>query len=135
MQFRTAIAGFLALLVAALLLASAKLANDMAPPAAPATPAAVSAPAADPAKTANVITISNFTFAPNNLSAPAGTTVTWTNNDDTIHRVMITDLKVKSNALDTGDSFSYKFDKPGTYKYFCTMHPVMTGVVVVGAAQ
>src|SRR5690349_10546445 len=77
------------------------------------------------------ITISNFTFDPENIKVHVGTKVTWTNKDDTAHRVMIKDLKVKSEALDTGDSFSYTFDKAGTYPYFCTMHPVMTGSITV----
>jgi plastocyanin len=81
--------------------------------------------------TASKIVITNFTFDPKTITVPVGTKVTWTNKDDTIHRVMITDLKAKSDALDTDQSFSYIFDKSGTYGYFCTMHPMMTGTVVV----
>jgi plastocyanin len=81
------------------------------------------------------ISIKNFTFSPAKITVPVGTKVTWTNQDDTAHRVMITDLKKGSSALDTGDAFSYTFTKPGTYKYFCTLHPQMVGSVTVTAAS
>ena len=135
MRSITLITNYLALPFAAFLMAGIAHADDMKAMAAPPTPAPASAPANNAAKTANVITISNFTFSPQTLTVPAGTTVTWTNSDDTIHRVRIQDLDETSPALDTDQSFAYKFDKPGTYKYFCTMHPMMTGVVVIQAQK
>jgi plastocyanin len=85
--------------------------------------------AADPAR----VTIDNASFAPTTLTVAPGTTVIWTNNDDDPHTVVnAADPKLmKSPALDTGETFSYTFDKPGTYKYFCTVHPRMQGTVVV----
>jgi plastocyanin len=60
-----------------------------------------------------------------------GATVTWTNGDDIPHTVMSDEKLFKSKALDTDDKFSHTFDKPGTYSYFCSLHPKMTGKVVV----
>ena len=79
------------------------------------------------------VTIDNFSFGPTTLTVAPGTTVIWTNNDDDPHTVVsASDPKLmKSPALDTGETFSYIFDKPGTYKYFCTVHPRMQGTVVV----
>ena len=61
----------------------------------------------------------------------AGSTVTWTNRDDVPHNIVSTDQKFKSPVLDTDERFSHAFDAPGTYKYFCSIHPKMTGQVVV----
>jgi plastocyanin len=62
----------------------------------------------------------------------AGTTVEWVNRDDIPHVVVSDDKKTfKSKALDTDDKFSYTFTTPGTYSYFCSVHPKMTGRVVV----
>jgi plastocyanin len=77
--------------------------------------------------------IDNFTFNPQQIRIKAGTTVTWTNNDDIPHTVTSATLVFRSQALDTGDKFSYTFKAPGTYKYFCSLHPHMTGTVVVEA--
>jgi plastocyanin len=79
------------------------------------------------------ITIDNFAFGPANIAINAGTTVTWTNHDDEPHTVVnVTDSKLfKSSALDTDDTFSFTFDKPGTYQYFCSIHPRMVGTVEV----
>jgi len=85
-------------------------------------------------KTSN-ITISNFTFAPVKISVPVRTKVAWINKDDTPHRVMVIETKTKSAALDSDASFSTTFDQPGTYHYFCTMHPTMKGTIVVTAAK
>jgi plastocyanin len=60
-----------------------------------------------------------------------GTTVTWTNRDDTPHTVVSTDSMFKSKVLDTDEKFAYTFAKPGTFPYFCSIHPKMTGKVVV----
>ena len=76
------------------------------------------------------VKIDNFSFGPD-LTIAAGTTVTWTNNDDVPH-VVASDTNVfKSKALDTDDRFSYTFTKPGTYSYYCTVHPRMIAKVVV----
>lgn len=77
------------------------------------------------------VTIDNFSFGPVTLTVAAGTTVKWTNRDDIPHTVVSSDGIFKSHALDTDESFSYKFDKAGTYPYFCSLHPKMTGKVVV----
>jgi plastocyanin len=81
----------------------------------------------------NTVTISNFAFSPAILSITAGTKVTWTNSDEEPHTVTSADAGAtfKSAALDTKDQFSFTFDKPGTYKYFCSIHPHMTGTIVV----
>jgi plastocyanin len=80
---------------------------------------------------ATAITIDNFSFAPMQLEIAAGTQVTWTNKDDVPHTVVSIDHKFKSRALDTDESFSFTFQDPGTYEYFCSVHPKMTGKIVV----
>ena len=77
------------------------------------------------------VTIDNFTFAPAELKVKVGDTVTWTNRDDIPHTVVSDDKIFKSKVLDTDEKFSYTFDKPGSYPYFCSVHPKMTGKVVV----
>ena len=77
------------------------------------------------------VKIDNFSFGPAELTIPEGTTVTWVNRDDVPHTVVSTDKAFKSKVLDTDDKFSFKFDKAGTYPYFCSIHPKMTGKVVV----
>jgi plastocyanin len=82
-----------------------------------------------------VITIRNFSFTPPLLTVPAGTTVTWVNEDDEPHTVVEGDKLFKSHALDTGDKFSFTFTTPGTFKYSCTIHAHMVGAVVVTTGQ
>ena len=77
------------------------------------------------------VKIDNFSFTPTTLTVTAGTTVTWTNRDDIPHTVVSTDGVFKSKALDTDDKFSFVFSKPGTYSYFCSVHPKMTGQIIV----
>jgi plastocyanin len=77
------------------------------------------------------VKIDNFSFAPQTISVTVGTTVTWTNRDDIPHTVVSTDGVFKSKARDTDEKFSYTFTKAGTYAYFCSIHPKMTGTVVV----
>ena len=79
--------------------------------------------------------IDNFTFVPPRLTVKAGTTVTWRNEDDIPHTVTSASQRFKSNALDTDDSFSFTFTEPGTYEYFCSLHPRMTGTIVVEPAN
>ena len=80
---------------------------------------------------ATEVKIDNFSFSPATLEIKAGTKVTWTNADDIPHTVVSNDKIFKSKALDTDDKFSFTFDKPGTYPYFCSLHPKMTAKVVV----
>jgi plastocyanin len=77
------------------------------------------------------VKIDNFSFGPGALTVPVGTTVTWTNRDDIPHTVVSDDKVFKSKVLDTDEKFSFTFTKPGTYGYFCSVHPKMTGKVVV----
>jgi plastocyanin len=79
------------------------------------------------------VKIDNFSFGPATLTVAVGTTVTWTNRDDIPHTVVSTDdpKAFKSKALDTDDKFSFTFAKPGTYPYFCSLHPKMTAKIVV----
>ncbi len=82
--------------------------------------------------TGQQITIDNFSFAPQTLTVPAGTEVTWVNHDDIPHTVVSEDKTTfKSRALDTDEKFSFTFSKPGTYTYFCSIHPKMTAKVIV----
>ena len=73
------------------------------------------------------VQIDQFTFAPQRITVKAGTTVTWINDDDIPHTVASTTKLFKSKALDTKDKFSFTFATPGTYQYFCSLHPHMTG--------
>ena len=77
------------------------------------------------------IKIDNFTFGPPDLTVPVGTTVNWANHDDIPHTVVSTDKVFKSKVLDTDQKFSYTFSTRGTFPYFCSIHPKMTGKVVV----
>jgi len=91
--------------------------------------------AAGPARAAGTdVKIDNFTFAPQQITVKAGTTVIWTNGDDIPHTVTSKTGVFKSKALDTGDSFSFTFTTPGTFPYFCALHPHMTGSIVVEAS-
>lgn len=80
---------------------------------------------------ATEVKIDNFSFGPGTLTVPPGTTVTWTNRDDIPHTVVSTDGVFKSKVLDTDEKFSFTFSKAGAYPYFCSLHPKMTGKVVV----
>jgi plastocyanin len=80
---------------------------------------------------AHDVAVDNFSFAPATTSVAAGTTITWTNRDDVPHTIVSTERKFKSPVLDTDEQFSHRFDAPGTYDYFCSIHPKMTGQIVV----
>ena len=81
------------------------------------------------------VSIDNFSFGPQTLTVKAGTTVTWMNRDDIPHGIASSNNAFKkSGALDTDDSYSFTFTTPGTYQYFCYIHPHMTGTIVVEAA-
>ena len=94
-----------------------------------ALPAVLRTAAASP-PTAEV-KIDNFSFAPATLTVKAGTQITWTNGDDIPHTVVSDDQTFKSKVLDTDEKFTFTASKPGTYSYFCSIHPKMTAKVVV----
>ena len=77
--------------------------------------------------------IDNFVYNPQELKVKVGTTVTWTNRDDIPHTVTSKTGVFRSKALDTDDKFSFTFEKPGSFPYFCALHPHMTGTIVVEA--
>src|ERR1700730_1266249 len=77
------------------------------------------------------VKIDNFSFGPATITVPVGATVTWINRDDIPHTVVSTDGVFKSKVRDTDETFSYTFAKAGTYPYYCSVHPKMTGQVVV----
>lgn len=86
---------------------------------------------ADAAAPATIVMAKDFMFAPVALTVAAGSTVTWTNRDDEPHTVVSDSGLFRSAALDTDQSFSFRFDKPGTYRYACSIHPRMVGTIVV----
>ena len=86
---------------------------------------------AEPSAAAASVKIDNFVFGPQTLTVPVGATVTWTNSDDIPHTSVSTEGVFKSKVLDTDENFSYTFTKAGTYPYYCTIHPKMTGKIVV----
>ena len=79
------------------------------------------------------VKIGNFTFGPQELKVKSGTTVVWVNEDDIPHTI-VSPNNFRSKPLDSDDKFSFTFTTPGTYKYFCSLHPHMTGTIVVEAA-
>ena len=91
----------------------------------------IPAPATQTQLSAAAVKIDNYSFGPPEITIAPGTKVTWTNRDDIPHTVRSTNDLFKSKALDTDDQFSFTFDKPGTYEYFCSIHPKMTGRVIV----
>ncbi len=119
--WRAALAGIAAL--ASLAFPAALLAGG--PQSHPATPQ-VATVAAGPQ-----VHIDNFQFSPPTLTVPKGTTVTWTNQDDMVHTVTSVAQVFSSASLETDDTFSYTFTTPGTYTYFCKLHPRMTATVIV----
>lgn len=77
------------------------------------------------------VKIDNFSFTPATLTVKAGTQITWTNADDIPHTVVADDQSFKSKVLDSDEKFTFTASKPGTYSYFCSIHPKMTGKLVV----
>lgn len=86
---------------------------------------------AEKAAAANEVLIKDFEFAPATLTVSVGTTVTWSNRDDEAHLVNGTTDVFKSPPLDTNEKFSFRFTAPGTYPYYCKLHPQMKGQIVV----
>ena len=106
-------------------------ASTPVPPAAlatlaPARPVAAPGPAGGPQ-----VEIANFNFTPAELTVPVGGTVTWSNNDDAPHTVTSADKVFSSPSINTDAQFTFTFAAPGTYAYFCAIHPFMTAKVVV----
>jgi len=98
--------------------------------------AAQGSPAASPGRAVTAaagpqVQIKDFQFSPATVTVPVGTTVTWTNRDDTLHTVTEADRRFASPGLDPGEVFSYTFADPGSYTYFCSLHPHMTATVIV----
>jgi plastocyanin len=81
------------------------------------------------------ISIHDFSFSPTSMTVAAGTTVRWKNLDGEPHTIRGVEMDFRSGALDQNDSFAFKFDQPGTYRYICSIHPQMTGIIVVVAAN
>ena len=77
------------------------------------------------------VSIDNFVFKPDAITVRAGTTVVWENDDDIAHTVVASEGAFRSQALDTDDKFTFTFTAPGTFDYFCSLHPRMKGQVVV----
>ena len=101
-----------------------------APAETPGSTASASGPAPAP-QSGTAVTINNFKFAPQTLTVPVGTTVTWTNQDEEPHSVVAKDGSFKSPGLDTHGTYSFTFSTPGSFDYVCGIHPFMTGTVVV----
>jgi plastocyanin len=107
----------------------AVLALGLAAPVAMTQPAPITVAAT----TAVTVMIKNFDFSPMTLKIPAGASVTWKNLDGEPHTVTSLDGAFRSTALDEGDSFTFRFTKPGTYRYLCSIHPHMMATIVVTA--
>src|SRR4051794_31726600 len=101
------------------------------PDAAMITQAVTATPALANAQTNAQVVINNFTFTPAMLTVTLGTTVTWVNQDDTPHTVTEAAKHFGSAGLDTDDQFAYRFTAVGVYTYFCSIHPMMTGHIIV----
>jgi plastocyanin len=95
---------------------------------------AIAMSAAGPVYAADTeVKIDNFTFNPQQITVKAGTTVVWINHDDIPHTIVSKTFIFKSKAMDTDDKFSFTFTTPGAFAYFCSLHPHMTGTIVVEA--
>lgn len=79
------------------------------------------------------VKIDNFAFSPETLTVAPGTAVTWTNRDDIPHSIVESNGLFHSPAFDTNGSYSYTFEKTGTYDYICGLHPHMMGKIIVKA--
>jgi plastocyanin len=92
---------------------------------------ALSIGVANAAEPAGSVTIKDFMFSPATVTIKSGSTVTWTNKDQEPHTVVSDAGLFRSGAVDTDESFSFEFDKPGTYRFLCSIHPTMVGTIVV----
>ncbi len=129
-------AGALILLTSLLTVAAGCTGGSGAQLPGPRTAAAPTSPAAPPtapAAAVHQVIIDNFTFSPPTLTIPAGAAVTWINRDDVPHTATSTakPKQFDSGALDTDERYTHVFKEPGTYPYFCAVHPKMTGQIIV----
>lgn len=125
-----------AILVLPALIVGSFYVMSLAPAPSMAASAAQAAAPAGKSSAGTTISIHEFMFSPTSITVTAGTTVHWKNLDPEPHTIRAVDASFKSDALDQDDSFAFKFDKPGTYRYVCSIHPQMQGTIVVkGAAQ
>jgi plastocyanin len=90
--------------------------------------------AATDAMTPAVVAINDYEFKPSVLTVAPGTTVTWVNEDGSPHTIAEQTKMFRSAALDTNDRFSYTFAQPGEFAYYCTLHPMMVGKIIVKPA-
>jgi plastocyanin len=97
-----------------------------------ASAAAGGAAATEAGAGATEVAVDNFRFTPGETRIPIGATVTWINHDDVPHSIYSTDRTLKSPALDTDERFSHRFDTAGSFEYYCSLHPKMTGRITVG---
>ena len=114
-------------------LSAAHTDHEASPPASPSA-SPMASPAASPAAIVDgelQLSIFDYGFAPIQVEVPVGTTVTWTNDGQVIHTTTSKDGLWDSAIMEHGDIFSYTFDTPGTYEYWCTLHPAMLGTIVV----
>lgn len=114
------------LMIIALLIVGCNQQNTTQPIASPST----SAPAENPEGNNNVVMINHFVFEPSEITIGAGETVAWKHNDNVAHKIVSEEL-FESNVMNRGDQFTYTFDKPGEYSYYCSIHPSMTGKIIV----
>ena len=104
-------------------------------PASTPTPTPIVSPTSAPTTTPTTahanVDISGFAFVPQTLSVSPGTTVTWTNNDSSSHTIASNDNLLQSGNLAKGATFSHTFGQKGTFNYHCSIHPTMTGKIIV----
>ncbi len=105
--------------------------TDMSKMEMPAKPSQAASKDLSTSSSPNQVVVENFSFQPGTLTVKTGTTVTWVNHDDIPHTVNENNKVFKSGTLDTDAKFSYKFTSPGNYSYFCSLHPRMTGQIIV----
>jgi len=91
--------------------------------------------AAPPPPAVTTVHLRDFAYAPRDLTVSAGSTVRFVNDDGEAHTVTAADHSFDSAGLDTGDAWTHRFATPGTYRYFCALHPYMHGTIVVRAAE
>ena len=97
----------------------------------PAMSMSPSASSANPAQTTNAVTVANYAFSPASITVKVGTKVTWTNQDAVKHTVTGDNGGPSSDLFGRGETYSYTFDKVGTFTYHCSPHPYMKGSVTV----
>jgi plastocyanin len=81
--------------------------------------------------TTSQVDIKSYAFSPQSLTIKPGTTVTWTNSDSVPHTVTANDKSFDSGTLNSGGAYAFTFTEPGTYTYYCQIHPSMKGTIIV----